>query len=415
VNTRRVALNTAVVFGVLLLVYLAWVFRQALIIFFFSLAVAAAVRPLADRLSKRGLAQGLALLLVYLVSFIVLAVIIMLVGNSLLRELQLAADSLAQSYERIWQEWPQGTEFQQLIVGRLPAPADLYESFSIDQPNSALQPIMGFTLSWFNFLSQVSIIIILSIYWSLDRVHFERLWLSLLPVGARARYRDMWRDIERDFGAYMRSELFQSLLAGILLGLGYWVIGLPFPTLLALFGALAWLMPWLGGVLAILPAVLAGLSIHLGLGSAAALYAIAVLFFLEFVIEPRFIRRRQYSSLLSILMILALVQPFGLLGLVVAPPLAAALELAFRYNLQNRPKPLPDESVQRIAELQDRLDIVRQMIAGQEEEPEPQTINLLNRLENLVEKANELLEDNPPKPVHDQGPSRPDQVKASQP
>ncbi len=389
---RRIAMDALIVFGTLLLAFLLWEFRLALISFMFSLAIAAAARPFVDTWTERGIPRTAALILVYVIAIAVVIVILLLVGNSLLNELQRLTDSLARTYDQIWNEWPNGTEVQQLIVQQLPAPADLYASFSVEQQSSALNALLGFTLSSFNLLGNIFAIIVLSIYWSIDQVHFERLWLSLLPVESRARYRDMWRDIERDFGSYVRSELMQSLFAGILLGLGFWAIGLPYPTLLAVFSALAWLIPWLGGVLAVLPVALTGLSNSLLLGIGASLYTIVVLFFLEFFIEPRFIRRRQYSSLLNILLILVLAEPFGLLGFIVAPPLAAAIELIFRYSLQTRTGSFSMESVQRIAQLRSRVKYVRELIAENKGEPEPQTINMLGRLEDLVDKANQVID-----------------------
>jgi predicted PurR-regulated permease PerM len=329
----------------------------------------------------------------YLIFIGIFIVILLLVGSSLLNELQRLGDSLARTYDQIWQEWPEGTQVQQMIIQQMPAPADLYKSFSIDRQNSVTQALLGFTLNSFGIFGNLFAVVFLSFYWSLDQVHFERLWLSLFPVEARARYRDMWRDIERDFGSYIRSELMQSLIAGILLGLGFWWMGMPYPTLLALTSALAWLVPWLGGVLAVIPVALVGLTTNLWLGVAALVYIIAILFFLELVIEPRFLRRRQYSSLLNILLILALAEPFGLLGFIVAPPLAASIELAFRYSLQNRYTPLSIESIQRIAGLRSRIENVRTLLSNRQDDPAPQTTSLLDRLDNLVERANEVIEE----------------------
>ncbi len=338
-NLKKIALNTAIVVGTLLLVLLLWEFHHAFAMFIFSLAIAAAARPLVNRWTQYKIPRSIALILVYSLSIGLLILILVLVGNTFLNELQQLSNQLARAYDHIWQTWPKGTQVQQMIISQLPAPADLYSSFSTNQQNSTAQTILGFTLSSFTILSDVFAVVVLSLYWSIDQVHFERLWLSLLPVESRARYRDMWRDIERDFGSYVRSEVMQSLFAGVLLGFGFWAMGLPFPTLLAVLGAVAWLIPWLGGVLVILPVALSGFSVSISLGALACGYALAVLFFLEFFIEPRFIRRRQYSSILNILLMLILVQPFGLLGLIAAPPVAAAIELIFRYSLQTRSPP----------------------------------------------------------------------------
>jgi predicted PurR-regulated permease PerM len=391
-NLRRVAVYAAVVLGTLALVYLVWVFRQALILFLFSLAIAAAARPYVDWVAGHGLRRTWALLIVYFLFIGLLLGLLMAVGTSLLRELQQVADSAVRWYDRLWTEWPEGTEIQQMIVQQLPAPADLYESFSPDSENSSLQGLFGFTALSAAFLGQLVTIIILSLYWGFDRVHFERLWLSLLPVESRARARTIWRNIEADFGAYIRSELLQSILASLLLGVGLWAMGVPFPTLLAIFGGLIWLIPWLGGVLAVAPITLVALAQGPGLAIFASAYAVGVLFFLEFFVEPRFIRRGQYSSLLSILFILALYEPFGLLGFLVAPPLAAATELIIRYSVQARAQPVGLEQVARISELKTRIENVRRQFAGDEEPLEPRTLNILDRLEELVERADQVIE-----------------------
>ena len=132
-NIRRIAINTAVILGTLLVVLLVFEFRQALILYILSLAVAAAARPYVEILSSRGVKRSVAILLVYVIFIGSLVVLLIVGGRQILRELQLLADSLAQSYDRIWTEWPNGSEFQRLIAQQLPAPADLYSSFSLEQ------------------------------------------------------------------------------------------------------------------------------------------------------------------------------------------------------------------------------------------------------------------------------------------
>lgn len=388
---RRIAINVAVILATLSVIYLLYEFRQAVILFILSLAVAAATRPYVEILTNRGVKRSLAILLVYLLFIGFLVLLFVAGGSQMLRELQMLADSLAQGYDHIWTEWPDGTAFQKMIIQQLPAPADLYESFSLEQQNSMLQGLLGFTMSSANFIGQLFTVLILSLYWSLDRVHFERLWLSVLPVESRARSRDIWRDIEHDFGAYVRSEVLQSIFAGILIGVGLALMGVKYPALLGLFAALAWLIPWLGGVLAVIPVTLTALSQGVGLGIFATVYAIGVLFFLEFYIEQRFIRRQQYSSLLSILLILAMIEPFGLAGFIVAPPLAAAIQLLFRYNLLARQTSEAQLDQERISSLQARLLQIRKIAESSPQPLEPQTLNLLERLEELVERTDDAV------------------------
>src|SRR6185295_12129801 len=145
---------------------------------------------------------------------------------------------------------------------------------------------LGFTLGSFDVLSQLLISLVLSIYWSADQEHFKRLWVSLLPVEMRASAREIWQNIEIGLGGYLRSQLIQSVLALFLLGIGYQVLGLKYPAALALIGTIGWLIPWIGVLLVVIPAVLVGLSMSPLLALLGAIFTIAVLYFLEFVVEP---------------------------------------------------------------------------------------------------------------------------------
>ena len=113
-------------------------------------------------------------------------------------------------------------------------PSKLFEAVTGDQGQLVLPAILGFTQGIGGVVSGVLVILFLSIYWSINQIHFERLWLSLLPSGQRKQARGIWRTIEPDLGAYIRGQVIHSLLAGLLLGLGYWVLGSPYPALLAL-------------------------------------------------------------------------------------------------------------------------------------------------------------------------------------
>jgi putative permease len=251
--------------------------------------------------------------------------------------------------------------------------------------------------------------------WLLEGNRAIRLAMLSLSASRREKTRLFLEDLKDKVGAYTRGlvilcaiiGLLQTIAyliiglpnflpLGILLGLGLWAMGMKYPTLLAIFGALAWLVPWLGGLLAVLPVALVGFSQSIGLGILGSVYAIGVLVFIEFFVQPRFIRKRKFSALLPILLMVALVEPFGLLGFIVAPPIAAAVELRFHYYLQNRQTSFSLESARRISALRARILEVRK-IAEQNDRPlEPQTRSMLQRLENLIRKADDLIEEDQP-------------------
>jgi predicted PurR-regulated permease PerM len=387
---KRLAWYTVVILFTLGVLALLWQFRLGLALFLFSLAIAAVVRPVIDRLARRGIPHGLAILLAYLFSLLLVILPIWLAGGAFGRELQQVTDSFASTYNWFKATGENGSEFQRMLAARLPPIDALYEGIAGERGAALVENILGVASGLFGFLSNSVIALVLSIYWSADRIHFERLWLSLLPAGQRTRARQIWRDIETGVGSYIRSELVQSLLAAILLGLIYWALGLEYPTLLAIIGALAWLIPWVGAVLALAPAFLVGYAVSLPLGIAAAVVTLLVLVVLETVVEPRLFNRRRFSSLLIVIVLIAMADAFGLAGVLFAPPLAAAIQIFFRHVLsQPSVEPLADPALQ-IANLKMRLEQVREMTAGLEE-PTPHLESMTDRLEKLVKEAEEAV------------------------
>ena len=391
---KRLAVLTLTVAATLAGVVVLWQFRTAIILFALSLALAGTLRPLVERLVARGWPRHLSLLFVYGVSLVFCLVIGGIVAWSLLNELGNAADQFVASYDSIWAQWPAGTAFQQALIHLLPPPAELYATATGPSGLAVAGGLFGVTSNLLDAFGQVAIIVVMSLYWGIDQAHFERLWLSVLPAGDRARAREVWREIETGVGAYIRSELIQCLLAGLLLGVGYRIAGLPYPTVLGVVSALALLIPWLGAVIGLGPVLVAGWAAGPVVTTIASLYTLLVFVLLQYVVEPRFYERRKYSSLLIAIVAICLGQAYGLLGLLAAPPLAAALQILFG-DLLVTPGTVAAETTtavdERYAELEQGLVTLTATLNLAPIAPAPHMASLVTRLQTLLAEAGPAL------------------------
>jgi putative permease len=236
----------AAVMTTLLALVVLWQFRMIVVYVMISLALAAALRPLVQRLVREGLVVRGAWILLTLVIVGGFGFLLFQTGRTAVSEIQHLARSV--SVQDAWRLpiWLEGSAFQEELAAWLPPPSRLFEAITGDQGQLVLPAIVGFTQSLTGVVSRALVVLLLSIYWIVNQVHFERLWLSLLPSEQRGQVRSIWRTIEPNLGAYIRSQVVQGLLAGGVLGLGYWALGSPYPSLLALIGALASLIPMVG-------------------------------------------------------------------------------------------------------------------------------------------------------------------------
>jgi putative permease len=386
----RLIRYTFVVLTTLMVLLLIWQFSSAIVLFLLSLAVAAAIRPLINSLTGRYVPKRIALGIVY---FLLIAAILSsfwLIGPPLLEELQRTTDDFIANYDRAKAEWPeQGTAFQQTLAEQLPPSADLYQVLISEQGIPALAGVFGLAQNFFSTLGQIAVILILSLYWSADQFRFERLALSLLPEEHHPRALHIWRSVETGVGEYLRSELIQSVLAGLLLWLGFSVFGIRYPILLALWGAIVRLIPWFGALIAVLPALLIGIEISSTVGILATLYTVGILLALTFVIEPRFFPRYKYSSLLIVLFVIALAETIGFIGVILAPPLAVAVQILFQH-LYPLPELTASEVSEQVTDIRTRLLELRKRVQNSRKR---ESIRLVERLQHLVRRTTDYLQE----------------------
>ena len=379
--------NWSIVITMLVLAafFVLWQFRYVAWVFLLSIITAATFRPYIQFFSRRGLSGRLALTLGYgavlLGLLIFLGVWLYLVSQ----ELPLFVNELTKSYELMYRSWPEGTAFQKAVAERLPPTETIYTTI-FGEDISTLTRLTGLTTLLTQNLGYLVIVLALSIYWTADQVQFERLWLSFIPVAQRARAREIWRDVEMNVGAYTSSEILQSILAAVLLGLGYWLMGLGYPVLLATVSAAFWLVPLLGFVPGLLVVAISALFYNPGMLWVAVIFTLFVFILLEWFVEPRLFNRSNFSTLLLLAVLVVFIERLGIFGVLLAPPVAVAIQILGRGLMRDKLANTAPEQVITLTSIKQDLDSVAVLMT----QPEmvslvsPKTLGLLTRLKDLV-------------------------------
>jgi predicted PurR-regulated permease PerM len=394
----------------LLALVVVWQFRIVVIYVLISLALAAALRPLINRLVGKGRVMRIANILLYLVVLGVFGFFLYMTGKTAINEIQQLAGTLSAQDKWSLPIWLESSPIQATLDTRLPPPSELVDAITGDQGQLMLPALIGFSQGIGSVVSGLAVILFLSLYWSINQIHFERLWLSLLPSGQRKRARGVWRAVEPDIGGYIRGEFIFSLLAGLLLGLGYWLLGSPYPVLLALIGALASLVPVVGVVLAVISVLVVGLLTSVQLSLVTALFTLVALTALGIWVKPRLFNRKLDNPILTVVLVIALANAFGIIGIILAPPLSVVFQILWSRLVIRRS--VAGAAVQ-VSDLKERQEHLWEMIKAMDEPPLALITSSMERLRQLIEKAEPILqaglpvddlEDGSPAPFH---PSQP--------
>lgn len=375
---KRLAYILVGVLGTLTLILVIWELRSIVLLFLVSLAIAAVLNAPITYLMERGLSRAMALSVGYLLFIGGLLALGFAISGPLINELDMLTRDFIRLYERSSTNWSES------VLAMLPT-VDAVAAFLAGAPDSSpVTGVLDVTQNAVNLIGQLLLAIVLSIYWSVDSQRFERLWLSLLEPEQRANARRNWRAVEANVGAYIRSELVQSVLTGALITVGLWLVNANYPFLTALVVALSWLVPLVGALLAIVGVILLGLLSSPLIALFSMFYTILILILMEFVIERYLYGQDGYSSVLVLLAMIAMADAFGLIGLLVAPPVALILQVFWREFMEVHPSTPIMKPANDMHTIQERLVLLHRDVETQQ---------VSQRITNLVQRLDALMQE----------------------
>lgn len=152
--------------------------------------------------------------------------------------------------------------------------------------------------------------------------------LNMLPVKIRDHTYQVMHEMHHQISSYIRGQIIVSFFIGFLLFIGYLVIGLDYALVLAIIASLTNVVPYLGPVIAITPAIIIA-----AVTSPAMLLKLAVVWIIVQLFEGKFISPQVMGKNLSvhpitiIFVILIGGNLFGILGIIFAVPGYAVLKV----------------------------------------------------------------------------------------
>jgi len=320
---------------------LTWVARGLAVPVFLAAVLAYVLSPAVAWSDALLIRRSVAVSALYAVLISVLIVCAFFFGPSLLAEtssfmdrlpalarlsdagLDAAVRELAESAPALRRLLPEGEAWIQRYVLESGAsqPADLFE-------HMGRLFLLGILVPFFAFFMLRDMPRLIA--WGMDRLPPQHVETSLA----------VWRELNVVIGRYIRGVVFDGLVVGALATLGLWAARVPYPLLLGAFAGLANIVPFVGPLLS---AAAAGLVVVLTPGQGLAGIGRVVLLFLvikvldDTIIQPFTIGRSVHlhpALLLGSVVIGS--HAFGVLGMIIAIPVATVLQETARLVLEHR-------------------------------------------------------------------------------
>jgi predicted PurR-regulated permease PerM len=392
---KRLAQITAVILVTVIGALALWQMREAVQLLLIALAAASGVEPWVQQLQARRINRASAVGVAYVAALAVVVLVLAFFGSLASAEVVTVLDRAPLWYDQ-GRAWLQGSAGWMATLGAaLPSAERITTTLGGPQTGDVFTLAVGVTAQAATLLTLAISAATLGFYWLLERQRIERLWLSLMPLDARTTARSVWQQVYDEVGVYVRGETVIVILSALALLGVYTLLGVPGAGVLALLGGLAQVIPLLGMPLAIIPALAIALSQGPAVAGLTLLGALYVLSVVHGVVGRRVFRQGvNVNPVLVMFFIIVLADLGGILLILLAPPLAAAVQASLRILTADQ-RTAPETDRQHTALLRARLEELEQELAGRET-ADPRLADLLRRAQRLVDEAAESLPESAP-------------------
>jgi predicted PurR-regulated permease PerM len=250
-----ILVTVAVVAGTFLLAKLVYRLRDVILLIVVAGFIALLLNPLVVLLQQWGIRRrGLAVAVVTLVALMVFAGLALAFGLPLVNGLTHLAQTLpgyvnAAEHGRGW-------------IGHLVSKYHVQHWVQANAPKIASfathlsGPALSLGKGALSLMIALLTIFILTVLLLLEGPAMRRGLLGMMVPERAQRYSAVAREVNRSVTGYMLGNLLTSLIAGLVVLVTLWLLGVPFPFLWALWVALVDFLPMIGGALAGIPTVL---------------------------------------------------------------------------------------------------------------------------------------------------------------
>jgi predicted PurR-regulated permease PerM len=333
----RTFYRTCIVIFTLVGAYLIYELGEILVILFFAILFASAIRPYVVAMQRRGVPQVAAILFIYLLFFVLLfGTLILVIPPLISLTVNFFSDELlvTQVNQLLRRLTFFGRREFQISIPRLEIPDYLLAWAAETAEETARQQALPVAQNSILILGQIVLAFVMGFYWLTSHADIQRLLLRIAPLEHRPDVELIWNDVEQTLGAYVRGQGILMAIIGIISFLGLWALGVPYALALGAIAGLTEVIPVLGPILGAIPAIMVAFTVSPPLALIVAIYYLVVQQLEGNVLVPKVMQDNVgLNPLLVILTLTAGATLYGIVGAIVAIPLAGMVQVLVKRLL----------------------------------------------------------------------------------
>lgn len=311
-----------------LLLWLLYIIRDILLLFFVAVILSSLIDPWATWCQTKHIPRAIAVIVIYILLIGTVAGAVVLVVPTIVDESQ----NLVKSLGSYWGEvTARGGAFGQFETD-FDILSNIQKTFlpSGDAVGRTIGSIVATVSGVFGGIFSLILVLVLTFYLVVEEEAVTRWIRAVTPDEYQPFIARLVGKMKKKLGLWLRGQIILSLFIGAMVYLGLFILGVDYALVIGLIAALMELVPYVGPVLASVPAIFLAFT---QTGDWVLPVTVAVMFWVIQVIEnnllvPRVMQKAVgINPIISILSILIGAKLAGVVGILIAIPLVTVLSV----------------------------------------------------------------------------------------
>lgn len=317
------------------LLYFLYLIRSVVFLVLFSILTAAALSPAIGKLRKWGWSRTAAVIVVYLILFFGSLSLVAVFLPLFLSEVK--------DFVRNWPVYSRHLDAFLTTV-------EMYlASFGIDfqkerlfldiesNMSGGIAGIFSTTVGLFQGFIHLVGFFFLALYLSLEEKGIEKFFLLLTPKTYHRQALSIATRMQGKVSQWLFGQALLMLIAFAMYYIGLTLLGVPYALAIAFFGGLMEILPYIGPVLAAIPAIFVGLLVSPVLGASALLFYVIAHQVEAHIVAPQVMKHSAgLNPVVLIVAILIGLELAGPLGIILSVPITMMLSVFVDDLLEKR-------------------------------------------------------------------------------
>ena len=334
INISWVAIIKVVI--VILVFMFLYQIRDVIVIFIFALIVASAISPAVDLLEKIKIPRVFGAIVVYIIIIGLFAFLISLIVAPVVNDIKDLSSNLPEYLDNLstqFKSFQRAFSKYQSVIDQIQKFLVRLEQLLVAARDNLFPTITKIFGGIFSFV----LALVISFYLSVQKRGVQRILGSISPFNHRDYILDIWERAQKKLGRWLQGQLFLGIIVGVLVYTGLYFLNIKYALLLAVLAGILEIFPYIGPVLAAIPAIIVGLLQAPIMGLWVLILYVVIQQLENYLIVPLVIGR--VVGLNPIIIIMALLigaNLGGIPGMILAVPITAVAAEFVKDQIKKR-------------------------------------------------------------------------------